>query len=177
MNTIIVVALALLVMVVIYMLVKKMMSSDSDVNRKDQMKKNFKRHLIEVHLPDVVKDLKTKDLRNLAAELLKTYKVLEYEKKVLNDMDDFEWHSWQVSTIIKMYKEEMDLFIPNYKEIFPSELADLSAYSLEQKLHPIFDKYNKEVSKKMSQKYLLDQVIWTSKDMSILLLFLAKYKQ
>ncbi len=167
----------ILVVLVLILIILKNFNKKSNNNENEQMQINFKKHLLKVNLPLVVKKLNKKELRLLAQDELKTYKALDYKNKLLKDMVDLEWHTWQVSVIIKMYKEEMDIYLPDYQNIFPKELVDLSVYSLEQKLHPIFEKYNKEVSQSGTKKYLLDQVIWTSKDISILLLFLVKYKK
>jgi hypothetical protein len=176
MNIYVILGLILVVFILIFTVIK-IVKSNSNNNENDKLKTSFKRHLIKVNLPAVVQRLRQDELRELAREELSTYKALGYKNKLLKDMVDIQWHTWQVSVIIKMYKEDMDIFFPNYKDIFPKELIDQSTYTLEKKLYPIFERYNKDVSINGTKKYLREQIIWTSKDISILLLFLIKYKK
>jgi len=177
MNLYMLIGIVLILIILMLFTLKILKSNQENKHSNEEGKIEFKRKLLKVNLPNVVDRLSKKELRELAKEELSTYKALDYKNKLLKDMVKPEWHSWQVSIIIKMYKEDMDIFMPNYENYFPKELVDLSVYSLEYKLHLIFDKYNKEVPITGNKKYLKEHIIWTSKDMSILLLYLIKYKK
>lgn len=176
-NTMILIISAIVVLIIAIVVIKMIFGNKDDNNsQKAQAIKNLHKELVKIRLPKVIETMDHKDLRTHAEQLMKTYKALEYKEKSRKELDAIEWNSWEVSIIIMMYKNDFALFVPQYKKFFPSDIADSSVYSLEFRLHPLFEKYKKEVTLTGSEVYLKDQVIWSSFEMSVLLLFLSKYQ-
>lgn len=176
-NTMVLAVVAIVVLIVAIMLFKIILGNqDGNKAQKAQAIKNLHKELVKIKLPKVIETMDHKDLRSHAEELMKTYKALDYQEKSRKELDQIEWNSWEVSIIIMMYKNDFALFVPQYKKFFPKDIVDNSVYSLEFRLHPLFDKYKKEVTLTGSEVYLKDQVIWSSFEMSVLLLFLSKYQ-
>lgn len=169
--------IAIIVVIIVYIVVKLLLNNSNNSHTQDEEALElFHKELKRITLPKVIEDIPHKDIRSHAEELLKTYKALDYNQKTRKDLEDIEWNSWEVSIVIKMYKEDFALNAPTYKKIFPKDMIDNSIYNLEMKLHPIFKNYAKEVTLTGSKKYLRDQRIWSNYDMSVLLLFLCRYQ-
>ncbi len=175
-NTIYILIIAVIVFIIGVFVFKLLNKNNIEEIEEQQALAKFHSALKKIQMPKVISEMNHKDLRSYGEDLLKTYKAIGYHDKKKHELEEIEWNSWEVSIIIQMYKEDFALTVPQYKEIFPKYLADNTVHSLETKLHPIFNKYSKEITLTGSEKYLKDTVIWSSYEMSVLLLFLARYQ-
>jgi len=104
---------------------------------------------------------------------------VKFDYKTANDdqLDEKEWHSWQVSMLLKLYKFNQEFYIPNQKEIFPKSILAMDLKSLEDYANSLVIKYDNNVDITKSKDFLCLDVIWTTRDVSIMFYYMSKYRE
>jgi len=129
----------------------------------------------ELSLPMQISIMDQELVRDIVKGHLRTFKKLDYHQSD-DRINKKEWHSWQISIMLKFYKYDMDLFVPNPKEIFPEYIISLSRSALQHNINNILATYKNRVNILMSKDRLCRDVIWSGLDVAYLLYFLSIYK-
>jgi hypothetical protein len=131
---------------------------------------------IGLWLPKDIEDLSKRKLREIVHKIFDSYKIFDYKKMDLNELNKKEWHSWQVSMLLMLFKKDEEYFIVNQEEIFHDFLLNSNENDIKSFIHTILRKYKKQVDISSKKDKLCKEYIWTNKEISILFYFLANYK-
>lgn len=170
-----IVFILLLIVILIFVLFKiTKSSSTSETKSKNESRKIY---IISLDLPAGVENISKEDILPACKSVYSVLKMLGFKDKTMKDLEINQWHSWQISMLFKLYKYNKDFFIPNKEEIFHPELLNISDTSLNYLMNDIMFKYKKNVKTDKSKDYLCKEIKWTTREISIIFLFLSKYKE
>lgn len=134
-------------------------------------------HISQLELPLKIQRLDFATNSNIVRKIFHTFEVLDIKSLNTKQLEKKEWHSWQISMLLNLYKNDKDFFIPNKERLFHKNILNLDNKSLNSFIQTILLKYKANVDIKASKNILSDDVIWTNKEISILFYFLTTYKQ
>ena len=156
-----------------------------NLNKKEPVKKasyksanNSQRVLISmqhIDLPKGIEKIPKEQLSGIVSKMLRVYEKLEYNQNV-HDFSKAQWHTWQVSMILKMYKSGLDLFISNPDRIFPKDFLQKSDKDLRNIMNDIMVKYKRDVEIHRNRDFLSRDIRWSGRDVGIIFYFLSKYQ-
>ena len=131
----------------------------------------------DITLPKIIEDLDIAIIKSMAKEEISTYKSLGYKDKSLGALEVNTYHSFQIGVLLRYYKLDLDLFIPNKQEIFSRFILNHSRESLQDKIFEIVYRYDTTVPKQPNAVNLTTQLKWSPLDAGYLLYFLSIYKE
>ena len=146
---------------------------------KQKIRQNISESLPNVYnidLPKQINKMSNKEITNIAKKVYDIFLKFKYKDFELVKLDKKEWHTWQVSILFMMYKHNKDLFIPGSEFIFHKFLLNSSEEQVKNMMKSILKKYKLQVNILYSRDILSKEFIWTSRDISVILYFLSKYK-
>lgn len=173
------VLLGLLVITLIILIVfltkdknKKAVSYTHDQNTKSYDKTS----IVAIKLPSgILKIPKIEIQTTIPKKIFQVYETLDY-KKNLTEFNKEQWHTWQMSLLLRVYQLNLDFFIPKPKEVFPEDILSMSDKALKEYVDKIVSKYDIEVESFRSKDDLCNDVRWKGIEVGILFYFLSKYK-
>lgn len=127
-------------------------------------------------LPQKVESIPSRELIEIGKKIFEAYKVFKYQKKSLPELEKKEWHSWQVSILLMIYKNKEELFIPVPEEKFPAYLLEASENDVKSMMTSVVKKYENYVKITKTKDELCNDIRWTVKDVSVIFFFLTNYK-
>ncbi len=178
----IIVSLVLFILVLFYLFKKQDKKKKKVAKLKNKKKVTSQDKQIQMPsslslwLPKNIEDLSKMQLRGIVHKIFASYKIFDYKKMNLNQLNKKEWHSWQVSMLLMLFKKNEEYFIINQKEIFHDFLLKSNENDIKSFMHTIIRKYKKQVDISSKKDKLCKEYIWTNKEISILFYFLANYK-
>lgn len=147
-------------------------------NRDSASNKEEKKNILDIrfaNLPSALDSLSNDSIREEAKEIYNVYKILNYK----NDDEEYQrnsWHTWQVSFLMAMYKRDLELFIPDSKEVFHKDIFSENLESLRASMKKFLKKYNSEVNVNNTKDILSKHLIWNAQEVATMMFFLYKYK-
>lgn len=172
---IILVVVILLLIVVITLLNKKQPSNTvtqkREVNRYVPLPSS-----IGLFLPPAIEKIGRRQLQDIVRKVFDSYKCFDYQKMSVDELDKKEWHTWQVSLALMLFKYEEEFFIPNQEKLFHSFLINSTQDDIKSLMNSILKKYKNYVDLNFTKDALSKEYIWTNRDISIIFYFLANYK-
>lgn len=127
-------------------------------------------------LPKAVEQIPSAELLGIGKKIFDAYKVFNYPKKSLPELEKKEWHSWQVSILLQIYKNKDELFIPVPQEKFHEFLLKASENDVKSMMTSVIKKYENYVKVNKTKDELCRDVRWTVKDVSVIFYFLTNYR-
>ena len=161
----------LLLLLVLYKINKKKKAVSSTSEEKKKNAFDLKLPL----LPNALNSLSNNSIREVAKEIYEVYKILDYK----NDEKEYQrdsWHSWQVGFLVTMYKRELELFIPDCKDIFHNDILTQSPESLTASTKKIIKKYQDKVNIEKTKDVLSKHLIWNAEEVATIMYYLSKYE-
>ena len=131
----------------------------------------------DITLPKIIEDLDRAIIVSMAKEEVATYKSLGYKDKTLGALEANSYHSFQIGVLLRYYKLDLDLFIPNKDDIFNPFILNQSREAIQEKIFDIVERYDKIVPKEPSSMTLTTQLKWSPLEAGYLLYFLSTYKE
>ena len=116
-------------------------------------------------------------ISSIVRKIYEVYVKFDYKNATDEQLNEKEWHSWQVSMLLKLYKFNQEFYIPNQKEVFPESILEMNLKFLEDYINSLIIKYDNNVDISKSKDLLCSDVIWTTRDVSILFYYLSKYRE
>ncbi|PLY09266.1 MAG: hypothetical protein C0626_09715 [Arcobacter sp.] len=175
-NTLLLTALILLFILLLLLLYLYKINRKKKVVATTSKQKNINPLDLKLPLlPHTLNSLSNNSIREVAKEVYDVYKILDYK----NDEEEYKrdsWHSWQVGFLVAMYKRELELFIPDCKEVFHKEVLTQSPESLRIATKKIIKKYQDKVNIEKTKEVLSKQLIWNAEEVATLMYFLSKYE-
>lgn len=180
-NYIIYAAIALVVLLIILLifLISKMSGGS-----KAPTKKTYKSspsgslqlvHIQAIELPKQVESISKREIPSIVSKIFRVYEKLDYKTNI-REFTKAQWHTWQVSLMLKMYKAGHGMFIPNPEAVFPEELTNKSDKDLRQIMNDILNKYKRDVEPHRNRDFLSRDIIWSGRDVAIIFYFLSRYQ-
>ena len=158
-----------LLLVLFYLL--KFNSNKSRKTQNELGKNNDYFSIIDLNtmeFPKNIEHMKFDLLSKATKVIFDSYKALDYVNKLPSSLDKIEWHTWQVSIILRYLKSKNKIFISS-DNIFHKVIEDLSESQIQQELEKICRKYFNNVNIHRSRDDLSKDVIWTAREVSIIL--------
>ena len=177
MNTFLVtgLAVALVIIIILLMILVNMKSKNKDI--KKSTKNTYESKLLVVKnitLPKKISQMDNLSLSKASKQVFESFKSLDYVNKTSGQLDKVEWHSWQVSLLLAMLKANNGFFVPNDDSLFHELILDNNKNTLLISTQKIIDKYNNSVNVNKSRDELSHDIIWSSKEVSILFYYMSK---
>ncbi|RXK11621.1 hypothetical protein CP965_12685 [Halarcobacter mediterraneus] len=174
----IVAAIIIILLLVIIMMLNKKESSKSSKRYATTSSSMYVKmpDTLKISVPSNIEKMSKREVLNITKKVFDSYKIFDYKKMNTFELDKKEWHSWQISFLLMLYKHEEEFFIPNQNEVFHFFLLNSSDNDIKSLVRGIFKKYENYVDITESKDFLCKNYIWSNKDISILFYFLANYK-
>ena len=128
-------------------------------------------------LPKAISRMSNDTVFSIVRKIHQVFVKFDYKYVKEDRLDEKEWHTWQISMLLKLYKNDKDYFIPHPKKIFHPSILELDMKSLESLVHTLLLKYRNHVNSTKTKDELCKDIIWTSREISVLFYFLSKYKK
>ena len=128
----------------------------------------------ELSFPKNIESMNTIILNKACKVIVESYKALDYVNKMPNAMDKIEWHTWQVSILLYALKTNGVTLAFDINKIFHESILKAPEEQKEQDIQRILRKYKDRASIEKSRDELSRDVIWTARDVSIILLELLR---
>lgn len=130
-----------------------------------------------VDFAPAIEKLSASQLREIVRQIYKSFRCFDYQKMSLDNLEQKEWHSWQVSMLLFCFKKDVEFEIYNPDEIFPDFLLKADNNSLKSLLKTLLQKYENYVAILDGKDKLSKDYIWSNRDISIIFYILSKYKK
>lgn len=130
--------------------------------------------LEDLSFPKNIENMNGMILSKACKVIVDSYKALDYANKTQNAMDKIEWHTWQVSILLYALKTSGVTLAFDLNKIFHRSILEASEEQKEQDIQRILRKYRDRASIEKSRDELSRDVIWTARDVSIILLELLR---
>ena len=128
----------------------------------------------ELSFPKNIESMNGMILSKACKVIVESYKALDYVNKMPNAMDKIEWHTWQVSILLYALKTNGVTLAFDINKIFHESILKAPEEQKEQDIQRILRKYKDRASIEKSRDELSRDVIWTARDVSIILLELLR---
>lgn len=132
--------------------------------------------IIGLDLPPKIEKLSKSELHDIVRKVYEAFKIFDYKKMSSFEYEKKEWHSWQISLLLMLYKKDEDLFIPNQSVIFHDSLLNSNQNNIKSLMNSILKKYDNYVEIESTKDMLCKNHIWSNRDVSVILYFLSNYK-
>ncbi len=177
MIIVVLVLIIILILAVIMLLNKKPTSIKKPIKKSRVLEEVPMPNILGLFLPPNIEKLSKTELINIVRKVYDAYKIFDYKTMDINALDKKEWHSWQISFLLMMFKRNEEFFIPNKEDIFHPFLLNASENDMKNFMRSIIKKYENYVKIEETKDTLCKKHIWTNRDVSIMFYFLANYKK
>jgi len=130
-----------------------------------------------LRLPKEIDKMTEFTVSSIVRKIFETYCKFDYKNATENQLEEKQWHTWQVSMIMKLYKFNQEFYIRNKESIFPEDILKLKPKSLESLAQSLVMKYDNSVKISKSKDDLCKDIIWTVRDVSVLFYYLSTYRE
>lgn len=130
----------------------------------------------DIELPLIFKSFDESRVQRDIKSELQTFKSLGYRFKDRNKLEDKEYYSLQIGIMLNALNHDIDLKIKNNKDYIPEFIYQSSNDTIIKQVSDIIKKFDKEVSKSISEIISKDEFIWTPIEAGYLLYYLSFYK-
>lgn len=163
------VLVTMIIVLIVLILALNKKDNNKKINKVQIQSENIKTNLKDIELPKNIEQMNAVVLSQACKVIIDSYKALDYANKLPSAMDKVEWHSWQLSMLLKFLKINGSLNLFDNKKMFHSSIINLSKISIEQDIQKIYKKYIDRVNIQRDRDTLSKDVIWTAREVSILL--------
>lgn len=133
--------------------------------------------LSRINFPISLDTLSATQIRDMVKDDLKVVKALEYYKVSDEDLVNAkEWHTYQISIMLRMYYLGEDLRVFDKEKYFPKEILDMEKSSVKHEVDNIMERYINSVNPGASEAFLKKDRIWSARDALVILYHLSIYQ-
>ena len=180
MNTAFVFGFILLILILLILLVSVLLKNNKSTvkaqNREKFVSNISLPNISSVLLPPKIENLSLSELENITYKIFELYRYFDFKNMSEENLEKKEWHSWQVSMLIMLYKKNGSFHIIEQDKIFGDFLINSDENRIKSLMKSIINKYVNFVSINDIKDNLSKDYIWTNKDVSIIFYFLNNYK-
>jgi len=134
-------------------------------------------NIYSLRLPEPIDEMTEFTIASICRKIYDVYVKFDYINATEEELLDKQWHTWQVSMLLKLYKYNQEFYIPSRDHVLHASLVNQDVKSLEGLVHDILIKYKNSVVITKSKDGLCKDIIWTIRDVTILFAFLSKYRE
>lgn len=155
--------------------------------KKGNKSKNFERYstdyetrqldIFSIKFPKKIDEMGHHLLFQACVKVFESFKALEYSKKSDHVLNNYEWHTWQISLLLSLIQRDQDFFIPNPKNLFHEVILSKSLKSIKNDFDTILVKYEENVNLNKSRDELCKELIWSAKEVSIIFYYMLNSKE
>lgn len=175
-------AILILLIIVISLLLKNNKSEKSQ--KKERIKADFSKSSVVSSLPSIkavefpinIEKLASDELYHITNKIYESYRYFDYKNMELEDLEKKEWHTWQISILLKVYKMGDDYYIGNKDEVFHNSLLNASEEKINLMMDRIIKHYVNSVDIYAGKDKLSREYKWSNMDVSVIFYFLSNYK-
>lgn len=175
-------AILILLIIVISLLLKNNKSEKSQ--KKERIKADFSKSSVVSSLPSIkavefpinIEKLPSDELYHITNKIYESYRYFDYKNMELEDLEKKEWHTWQISILLKVYKMGDDYYIGNKDEVFHNSLLNASEEKINLMMDRIIKHYVNSVDIYAGKDKLSREYKWSNMDVSVIFYFLSNYK-
>jgi len=131
----------------------------------------------DVNLPFILKEMDKSIVNSYVKSELKSYQSLQYNLKNESLLNENEYHAYQIAILILAIRKKVDLNILSLDEYFHKDITKLDNSTIEGKIHDIYKKFNKKVSRAKSENMLKKEIIFSPLEAGYLLYFISFYRK
>jgi len=177
MSTLLVTVIIIILVISISLLVILLnMNSKNKNTQKSSSSKTLATLVVKnIILPKKVSQMDHFSLSKAAKQIFESFKSLDYANKPSSKLDKVEWHTWQVSLLMAMFKAEKGFFVPSNDSLFHEVILNNNKKSIVHATQKIIDKYNNNIDINKSRDELSQDIFWSSKEVSILFYYMSKH--
>lgn len=170
--------LILILLIIVISILNKKKESTEDKKNKNKKSEDIPFPNIEkVNFPPVIEKISSYELHGIVKKIYDSYRYFDYKNMNADNLEKKEWHTWQVSFLLMIFKRGDDFFIPDQKEIFSKSLLEISSNSMNSIMTDILNKYENYVDILSGKDNLSKEYLWSNKEVSIIFYFLTNYKK
>lgn len=172
----IVILVLILAIILVLLLIKKNNAQSTISKTKTQsIKKDEepKTMCSDLTLPNRVEKFDNHTLFQACNKIFDTFKALDYAPKAESFLDKKEWHTWQVSLLLRTVKIKYNFYVPTQKGTFHPSIENQSNENIIGLMKRIESKYLNQVNVDRSKDELCNEIIWTSRDVSVIFYYLV----
>jgi len=157
--------------------------------KKEKPKKEYKRiktsseefeietpSAIGLTLPSGIESIPKSQLRDIVRKIFESFLIFDYRTYSINHLDKKEWHSWQISLVLMLFKHNEEFYIYD-QSIFHDFLLNSTDNDIKSLMSGILRKYKNQVEVDDTKDALCKDYNWSNRDISIIFYFLANYKK
>lgn len=130
-----------------------------------------------IDLPRKIKNMPHHILFQACTKIFDLFVTLDYASKSRKILNNFEWHSWQVSLLLALVQSDKSFFIPNSKKLFHKIILDKSVKVIDEDMQRILYKYEKNVNINKNRDELSKDIIWSPREVSIIFSYMINHKK
>lgn len=127
----------------------------------------------QIKTPKLLTSIRPNFIREVIREDISTYKFLGYAKNGEEEMRTNEWHSWQVSFMVKAIVDKIGVVIHNKEEVFPAYILSLDLEQAKQMAELLLSKYNEQVDSFLKKEQLQKDIRWSPLEVGHLLHYIS----
>lgn len=172
----VILVIVILLLIVVITLLNKKQPSTTVVQKKEVDRYVPLPSSIGLFLPPAIEKIGKREIPDIVRKIFDSYKYFDYQKMSIDELDKKEWHTWQVSLVLLMFKYDEEFFIPNQEGLFHPFLINSTQNDIKSLMNGILKKYKNYVDLNFTKDALSKDYIWSNKDISIIFYFLANYK-
>lgn len=150
----------------------------STSNKEKPKTKPIKKHLPSsppLDFPKEVDEMSRDSLRKAVKNDIHTFFSVGYSSFTKDQLIAArEWHTWQVSMMLQLYKMGDKIFVSEKENIFPEAIKELNKNSLEKVIHSMILNYKKRANVNAKKEILAKDAKWSAMEVGCLLYFLLE---
>ena len=162
----------IVLLVVIILIISQLNSGKNKKSNKNIVHSKMK--MEDLIVPKKIEEMNSYSLYQACKIITESYISLDYVNKPASFLDKIEWHSWQVSILIQFSKVDKDLVPPYDVTLFNKMILGLSKDVVEREMQKIFRKYVNHVNIEKNRDELSKEIIWTAREVSLILYAILK---
>ena len=176
MSTLLITLIIVLLIISISLLVilLNINSKNKNTQKSSNTNGSIKLNVKSIQLPKKITQMDFISLSKASKQVFESFKALDYAHKPSSKLDKVEWHTWQVSLLMAMFKAEKGFFVPPEDSLFHEVILSTNKNSIVSSTQKIIDKYNNNIDINKSRDVLSQDIFWSSKEVSILFYYMSK---
>ncbi len=126
-------------------------------------------------LPEEIEHMPKDDIRESIKDDIDTFHSLGYATMSQEELVAAkEWHTWQVSIMLEMFKMNEKVLVADKAEIFPKFIREKSPHAQAQIIKGMVENYKHRASIRAKKEVLLKDAKWSAYEVGNLLYFLTE---
>lgn len=164
----IVVVISLLTL--LFYLLKMNKNVKKEINKDSSKNETVSVDINTISFPKNIEKMDSNSLFKSSKAIFDSYKALSYVNNLPSSLDKIEWHTWQLSILLVFLKNKGKLLITdNNDRLFHNSILELNETQMNQDMQRIYKKYLDNVNIYKNRDDLSKDVIWSARDVSIIL--------